>query len=226
MSRTRTFAPSRRARDADPDRALVGVETEGAVAGELRRQPRDEAGPVAQRGRRPPALGDRRGAGEGHALDVALGRHMLGPQVRLQPENVTAVGIGERDLRRARGQRRIAGVVGVDVGERHDRAAPRRFGGQRALAVVEIQRWGGRHDDVVTGLRRRDRAIGPVPRQDGGVGRQPGIDDLVPADQPPAAGSEEGTDPADDIRLQGGFVGEAERAHPRLRRRVGVPRDP
>src|SRR5207253_4331338 len=80
-----------------------------------------------------------------------------------------------------------------------------------------------RHDHIMAGLRRGDPAFLAAPAHHRGAGREPALEDLVPADQPPPALAEPVVEMADEPALQLILVREAERLHALLRARVAPP---
>src|SRR5262249_31052272 len=77
--------------------------------------------------------------------------------------------------------------------------------------------------DVVPGLRGGDAASDPAPRHHGGARREPALEDLVPADQPPPLRGQIRIELLDEPALQFLLVLQAGRSHALPGARVALP---
>ncbi len=194
------------------ERAGRGGQAERPHPLDLGHEPVDETGEV--RAVRPADLGHRARPREAVPRRALFGADMLGPQIPLQPEDMLAL---------ARSQLRRQRVEGVDALQIDEVAAARRLELAEPLAVVEIEGGRGAQHQIVPRLGGGDRAAGALPRHDRRSGRNPALQDFVPADHPPSVRGEECADARHEPALQRMLVLDPERLHPRLDLRAGVP---
>ena len=115
-----------------------------AISLSHRRKALQEAVPVLALRRGPSDFGYCGRAGQCHQLDALFRADVLGPDVRLQAEDVFSLSLGER---------RIAQLEAIHVFERDHAHAARRFRWAGALAIIEIERGPRRKNGVVPGNR-------------------------------------------------------------------------
>ena len=127
-------------------------------------------------------------------------QHVLGPKVRLRPEDV--LGFVGAEFRRNR-------IVQINQLNRIESANGMRLTRILALVVVPVAGRARSHDGVVPGFGGSDSARLTAPAHDGGVGGQPALEDFVPADDLASAGVQVALDAANEVALQGVLVGQA-----------------
>src|SRR5213593_151061 len=162
-----------------PPPAIVHVQDPQALAVGL--EPLLESRVVAGLPRRPEHLRHRAEARPRHVLDVPRVRHVLGPKLRLRAKHVFGLVRGE--LPRDR-------LVRVNGFERVLPADADRLSWIDGLGVVEVRRLLRRHHHVMARTGRGDPAVLAAPAHHRRAGREPALEDLVPADEPPPAGGE------------------------------------
>ena len=113
-------------------------------------------------------------AGENHVFELVVGRHVFGPDVGLCTQNVLGLLFGELLGHGVELVDQVYRVVSAD-GEGFALGVAR-------LVVVEVERTGGGHDDVVSLFGSFDTVADAAPRHDGGMGREAALHDFVPTD--------------------------------------------